>query len=88
MLTAKEAKDIAGKKFVQLFGQDFVRKNLKKLGTCCSVKGDYYSVLFTLAERDIDTYPDLFHMEGEEHFPDDLCRIEVSLLDGAVVIKQ
>jgi len=79
MVTAQEAKVIAGKMLVEKYGADFVLSNKDRLGTGVEYTKDAINVYFDLSEKPIDYYPDLFHTDEKEHFPEIFFAVAVNI---------
>lgn len=83
MLTIREAKVIAGRMLVEKYGYDFLRNNTKKISSSVMKKdNNIVNIFFDLAEKDIDSYDDLFHMKGNEHFGEIIFSASVDLNNG------
>lgn len=79
MVTVQEAKVIAGQMLVEKYGIDFVLSNKDRIGTSVEYTEEAINVYFDLSEKPIDQYPDLFHANEEEHFPDIFFAVAISV---------
>ena len=86
MLSQKEIKIIAGRLFVEEYGRDFVCDNIDRIGTGLMYDDNSVRVDFDISEKNIDEYDDLFHLKGEEHFPELIFSVLVDRQDGSTTI--